>query len=812
MKDLRHHKFGRTNQFNVSASISGLVEKSYVLNNHPVADALAVRASELESASYKWTPEMLALLLHLSDKPAQKSRVQDLETEQPSTPQPSLTWQDIFGDDPIGNASGIWASIDYQGASSDEDTAILSEDGSARTISTALSSTGGAPDVASLESLVISVDETILGPIEQEQSWRSNQGEHVVVQELQVISEILHMLQGLPSSLFECENDIGHVTPHDKYVTDNCSRAAIWSALDRMADLGTQVNALRAFVQRSQRSPLLQRLSARISKRLQDFNSFMSDIGSRYIGFSGQKIVSIMALCEEIDSKFPRYIQLQSPETPLIDGIGLDEPYRILDELCNKTSEAQLYGNETEFETLAHMLLECLDTYMRPVRTWMEDGTLPKDEHEFFVGSSSNNEGLENFWTSRYHLRTYDGHIRAPAFLTDFTTTIFNSGKSVAFLRELGVQPAPIPSTTTTPQSFDYTTILGTKASTSLIPLSTHLHTHLHTYLSTHTNHHTTWPHLRQTLFTTHNLPRTLTALSTIHLSSNGTLFTAFADALFARLDAREPDWANAAILTDLARSCFGEAEDVEPRLLEVMVRERRPLGRSSKVLEGVEVMYRVPWMIANVVRPETGGVYNTLMTLLLQLYRPISLLSCQPLRQSLLPSTSATQESPSAPDPESLPAMSTQALALRHTLLHTLLTLQHHLTFNLHALSLRLHTEIEHAPDLPGLIAAHAEYMTRLARVGMLEIELKTAREAVRGLCDVGVFFVLGGGGGGGDGSGGGSGREGGRIRAMRAQVEGLRSVLVAELRGVDGSEERVGVGWEALAEELEWERPRRP
>jgi gamma-tubulin complex component 5 len=99
-----------------------LEEKFRIRNNEDLADALEMRISKLKtltdiSSADSFIPEILHLLLELSDKPLTKSRLSDLKELQPSPPPRALTWDDIIADDPLEGE--IWDDVDFGAESSD---------------------------------------------------------------------------------------------------------------------------------------------------------------------------------------------------------------------------------------------------------------------------------------------------------------------------------------------------------------------------------------------------------------------------------------------------------------------------------------------------------------------------------------------------------------------------------------------------------------------------------------------------------------------------------------------------------------------
>jgi gamma-tubulin complex component 5 len=102
----------RVNQFEIDARLQGLLEKFIVLNNEALADVLKPRLDELAARPLKWKPEILALLLALSDRPVDKTNIHKaLEIVPEDAVEPQLTWADIIADDPL-NEEGVWDHVD----------------------------------------------------------------------------------------------------------------------------------------------------------------------------------------------------------------------------------------------------------------------------------------------------------------------------------------------------------------------------------------------------------------------------------------------------------------------------------------------------------------------------------------------------------------------------------------------------------------------------------------------------------------------------------------------------------------------------
>jgi gamma-tubulin complex component 5 len=153
------------------------VEKFHVYNKDKLGDALRDRLHELEIKSNKWTPEVLQLLLELSDRPAMKSKLEDLDFLQPPEEhvEPHYTWEELAAEDPLLRDKHIWQNIDYGVESSDDE--VLSQDSIDDSDLTAKSATSSVEDedFLQVEDFIVPVDSQLLRNIEQDQFWRAGE-------------------------------------------------------------------------------------------------------------------------------------------------------------------------------------------------------------------------------------------------------------------------------------------------------------------------------------------------------------------------------------------------------------------------------------------------------------------------------------------------------------------------------------------------------------------------------------------------------------------------------------------------------------
>lgn len=161
---MRNSNYPRTNQFDVSSQLQGLDEKFRVYDEDELADALKERVAKITKSQSKWSPEILHLLLELSDRPLINSKVKDLEfLKGPDNTGPPLRWKDLVAEDPLLREKRIWKNVDFTAESSDDGFGDSDRDGSELTEETTESSvdevSGRRPEdyivgVASRESLL----------------------------------------------------------------------------------------------------------------------------------------------------------------------------------------------------------------------------------------------------------------------------------------------------------------------------------------------------------------------------------------------------------------------------------------------------------------------------------------------------------------------------------------------------------------------------------------------------------------------------------------------------------------------------------
>lgn len=589
-KNLKSNRFGRTNQFSVRSSLQGLVEKFQILNNDPLADQLQLCLDGLDTKTYEWKPEVLSLLLLLSDKPVEKTHANSTETsESPEEPLP-LTWADILADDPITDKD-LWRDVDRGVPDLSEDEISLDYTlGSDRTDVTSPPTEATIDNAVSVESLVVAVETNFISKLQQAPRSREklNGCGSSVITELQAIRGVLHMLLGLPS-IFTVT---GRATELHPYVLEECSQSSVGGVLTVFTSVAQSLDFLRRYTIRSHSIPLLQSFGASVSRWIENLDTEIASMEQRFVSIKKPCTVSILKVYTEINVHTD-LIHLLHEITAMVDRLPADQSFRLLDELFDRVCLAEVLGDHRQFRVIANIFFACLQTYMRPLSAWMEEGYLhPNDILCPFT--ITQNDNLSTLWNDRYAICKTDGKYKAPRFIHELLEKIFASGKDVAFSSALGLADV----IAVTPASLDTSLaseeLYGIGSEMTLSPFSARLNDAVLVWVTSKCQQ--TWSILQNHLLQRHGLWRTITALEVLYLSRNGSISQAFSDAIFERLDADTAGWDDAMFVEELAIQLFGSSEFVDHAGINAMRDQKNPSShrKTMKGLASIVLTYHV--------------------------------------------------------------------------------------------------------------------------------------------------------------------------------------------------------------------------
>jgi gamma-tubulin complex component 5 len=567
---LRAHQYARTNQFDVQTRFAGLDEKLRVLNRDDLADALTERVEEINKRVGKWIPDCLSLLLQLSDQPTENARVEALELLRPPTPPPDLTWKEILEDDPYSDDE-IWRDIDYGADSSEDDLLPVKREAAKPSPPTSVDE----DDTYDPEACLVSVDATVVDELEKAQFWKHEAepgNEKVDITELQAVRETLFMLAGLQTSLFHADRRVGpkHALCHAMTKTTN-------HLLAELGDIGRTVHGLRQWVKRPSSLPLVQTFEAVVFKRLREYDQSLAVLQRNYLVPDAPTGVSLLQLHNNVRSlsrPIVRLAQLVAEIEPQL----LVNPFIHLEILFDQINLAQMTLEHDVFDFLSHIFFECLQTYLKPMRRWMEGGELGLNDETFFVFENDSGSEASSLWHDRFVLRRgQENKLRSPAFLEPAAQKIFNTGKSVVFLKELGIHTSRLPVIVEEPR-LDHESVCGSSLDLPLSPFSELFQAAFQTWIES--KYSLASNVLRTYLFEDCGLLQTLDSFRSIYLSANGSVFQDFADAIFQRMDTSQRAWNDRFLLTELARGIFS-SELPNTQCERIIVRSVRKSSKS---------------------------------------------------------------------------------------------------------------------------------------------------------------------------------------------------------------------------------------
>jgi gamma-tubulin complex component 5 len=597
VKNIKAQQYVRTNQFEVEASVNGIIEKFSVLNRDDLAEALKVRVAELSKVSRsKWNPEIQSLFLNLSDRPVEKTNVDALELLKPPTPpQSPISWGEILIDDPL--TGDIWDEVSYSAGSTDDELATAQS--TVRSPNPRrIDRLANQLDEIDLEtsSVIVPPNQDILQEVGEAQFWKAHplppslqSDAHKSsgtqrVSELQAIREVIFMLRSLPTSLFGIDEEHVVIFYSADISLAEVSNSSLNDTLQSFANIGSDIFRLRSWTRRPQSSPLMQSFHASVASRLRRFDLDLNGVERDLVGSPKPVIISLLRLHESIRTLSRTLLLLGE----LACKIPTQESgFACLELLYNETCTLQAAGDAESYESFARILLECLKTYLRPVRVWIETGELEEHDENFFIYAAEEDCAASSLWHDRFALRTDpDGVIHAPKFLQRAGKKILNAGKSIVFLRQLSLLGRVPPVLEETPLDFDE--ICQSDYAHSLAPFSELFETALDNWVRS--KYGPASSILCQQLFATCKLLEFMNVLERIYFSSDGTRFQTFSDELFSRLDGRQKVWNDRFLLSELARSVYSDLPCIDEGKISVRTLPVKGAERSVRALSSINI------------------------------------------------------------------------------------------------------------------------------------------------------------------------------------------------------------------------------
>lgn len=703
------------------------------MNNDDLADALRIRLDELDQHDSPWFPEILSLFLQLSDKPATLSKADRIKLLEPSDPPRQLTWSEI---DTAGAAycdDDIWGDVDFAEESSDDDLSTVSSDISVPRIVPQSSKVTSDDFVIPEDVFSYGENEELISAIKSAQFWQADAVAHggdysCPITELQVVRETIFMLQGLPTSLYWRLDD--SIEVDRRYTLRHASNQAFSALLRSFSSLGAKIDALRRFVKIPQSILYIQTFHRGIEECLAMFDATLSKMQARYLSRTTMTAVSLLQLFEDVQSES----RLLVPLANLLERLRSRSSrgsFECLDQLYDLVCTSQAAGADDEFRYFAKLFFVCFDSYIKPIRIWMETGQLDASQGTFFISEVGKSTDLRTLWHDWYTLDQTAGRLHAPKFLKPAAQKVFTTGKSMIFLRNLNIAPENLNQLKRTSLTFED---VCPDDSSLLVPFSGLLETAFDRLIEA--DHALTSSLLRQQLDEQCGLWMSLQALEYIYLGRDITISSAVDYKIFELMDRGRGAWNDRFLITELVQEVFGELPCIDSSRLIMRsapgpYRDVDNRGRSVKILKSLSVDYILPWPVANIITKDSIQAYQRIYTFLMQVRRAKYVLSKQRLRKGRDWGIEYEDEDDHL------------GYAIRHNLLWFINILYSHLTeMVISTTTAKMQKDLSAAKDVDAMITVHKSSMSSLEDQCLLSKNLSPIHQAVISLLDLCIHF----------------------------------------------------------------------
>lgn len=738
---IKTHPFGRTDQFAVAKQLEGLQEKFQVLNRDELAIHLRTSLTELDNYRNSWFPEILSLLLHLSDRPALQPRRDRTVRQKPLDVEESLSWSEL---DPSLAAycdDEIWEDVDYGAGSSEDDVSTVSSEALAPRIlpqsSIALEEDYVIPD----ELFSSGEDEDLITSVKDVQFWRDENNQAISrketkysrrITELQTVRETIFMLQGLPTSLFwRIDNSI---EVDHRYALAHSSNEAISSLLRSFSLVGSQIDILRQFTSVPQTIPYVQSFLRGIEDILHKFDAFLSNAQAQYLSPNSTVMVSLIQLLEDVRHESKLILSLAGLVSSINDNVSA-QSVRCLDLLYDLVCMTQAVGDDNEFQSLAELFFACFESYMRPIRLWIELGHLNSGDEAFFILENRKDRDLRALWHDWYTLDDSYRLPNAPRFLHHVARKIFTTGKTMVFLRHLNAIPTEIECSGKTALTFE--DIYPCHSSSSLsLPFSVQLESAFERLIDT--NHSAASNLLQAVLDRQCGLWTSLQALEYIYLCKDSSVSETIDYKIFEAIDRGRGVWNDRFLLTELAQGAFSPIQPlIDPsriivRSSKVSHQDAAVQNRSVVILKALSFDYILPWPVANIITKDAIFTYQRISTFLMQIRRAKYVILKQRLHYDHAAGRAADRRN------------DVLGYALRHNMLWFLNVLYGHITNLVITTSTNsLWKDLSSSRDIDSMIAVHRAYISSMKDQCLLSKNLAPLHEAIINLLNLCVRFA---------------------------------------------------------------------
>ncbi|ETN44227.1 uncharacterized protein HMPREF1541_10778 [Cyphellophora europaea CBS 101466] len=613
-RNIRHHNFGRTNQFLVEERLTGLEEKFQVLDHDDLSDAIHRRRDELRLHFDQWIPDALDFLLHMSRDPLTAgglAALQNVVIDDLVTPQ--LTWAEIEKDDPINRKDRMWRMPHFSDESSDEE--IIESSAPSSPESAKRRNAPAAIDLLSPQFEVIEPSETL-------ESLRSGmlsaaEGD-ITITEIQAIRETLFMLQGFPTTLYAKDNR--SIKLNTKYKIVHMS--ILSSVASKAILMSKAAGIVRSWVFVNEKEPFVEVLEDRIHVIAQEFDDFLAQSQSEVIASSSNG--GVCSLLEVIDSVYQNARSIIMAAQFVTAGKGQDA-IGLVEIACQQACRLELFDQQSAFRPMLKVFCETLKAFVVPVSAWVEQGILPERPSCFFVERAQEQDEKAKLWHNWY-LYHSEGPKRLPDFLQQFSQRMFVAGKTMAFIKALPQEHKPTHAAAlrlnTLASAVENAYLAST---TSLAPFAPTLLANIQHYVDEHLDAATSA--MQQMLDKHFSLTDTLSALSHLYFAEAPYATSCVEEQTFGPLDRGRPGWNDRFLILDIMQEAFDQVPCIDSSRI-IVQSHRLPVADlmqarlTVKILQNIAIEYTIPWPIANILSTDSIASYRRVALMLMQIRR----------------------------------------------------------------------------------------------------------------------------------------------------------------------------------------------
>ncbi|GJJ07361.1 hypothetical protein Clacol_001563 [Clathrus columnatus] len=468
----------------------------------------------------------------------------------------------------------------------------------------------------------------------------------IYIEEIHAIREVLFLLQGLPSVLFNQDNDTVTIVPH--WRVSHLTHTAQTSILNVFASSVTVMKYLRSLPSEiilSERSPTFQAFMAGVARQLQKFDTWCSDLETQ-IGSdsplpegSDMEATSLLQFRHQLEKRISHIFDDLSRVKHMWESRPATTkfPGQIINALWQCLKLRQTFQDQVTIQALWEVLKTTVEPLWLNLGQWLKNGIpidLGLEEGESKLIPTWNvgecfirinpliDAAASDFWEAKYTLQRNPAHAEmvenpVPSFLVDIANDILAAGKAVGLIRAMNLSHL---------LKSDWFESWGTfEAATSAIlnqEIDVHIQQTVFNILMTPCR--TAQNILSRVLIDESHLWKHLGNMEAICLMTRGDVMGQFSERLFRKMDSSHYAWHDYHFVNAAFRDITKMDRSINPSLVTFSYKTNRDrkLDRTIAAIDGLTVEYVVPFPLVYLFGSESSASYSSLFCFLLQIQR----------------------------------------------------------------------------------------------------------------------------------------------------------------------------------------------